>query len=87
MIISGSCLSKLLNPEANVNLIAGLICVWFTHGILYSTGSSRVEIFCCSGSNCDKSENNEVDFPEPVGPTAKIIPYESLRCFLIFTIL
>jgi len=28
-----------------------------------------------------------VDFHDPVGPTAKIIQKESLRCFVIFTML
>lgn len=74
IIISGSCRSSDLSHFAKVNWMAGLICVWFTPGILYSTGSSRVEILFSSGSYCDSRENSVVDLPEPVGPTARIIP-------------
>ena len=73
IIISGSCLNKLLSHLAKVKLIVGFICVWFTHLILYSTGSSKVDIFFSSGLYWASNANKLVDLPEPVGQTAKII--------------
>ncbi|MEI8252697.1 MAG: hypothetical protein WCG25_02940 [bacterium] len=40
IIISGSCLNQPLSQFAKVNHMSALICAWFNHGILFSTGSS-----------------------------------------------
>jgi hypothetical protein len=58
---------------AKVKSIAGFIWVWLTHLILYSTGSSRVDILWSEASNWLNIENYVVDFHDPVGHTAKII--------------
>lgn len=56
MMMSGSCLSRLRSPSAKLNPICGLICVWFTQRIRYSTGSSRVDMFFSSGSKVEIME-------------------------------
>ena len=44
IIMSGSCLTRDRSPAEKVKPILEFTCVWFTLGILYSTGSSIVEI-------------------------------------------
>ncbi len=59
---------------ANVSLILSLIWVWLTPGIWYSTGSSMVMMFVRSERTAVSAEQSVVVFPDPVGPTTRIIP-------------
>ena len=54
-----------------------LVWVWLTPGILYSTGSSIVEILTSGVFSIDSTENKEVDLPLPVGPVTRIMPFGS----------
>jgi len=74
IIISGSCLRSDLSQFAKEKFILEFICIWLTQGILYSTGSSSVDILFSSALNWDNRENKVVDLPDPVGHTANIIP-------------
>ena len=75
IMIFGSWRSSALSPEAKVIPALALVWVWLTPGILYSTGSSIVEILTSGVLSSDRTLNKLVDFPDPVGPVTRIIPF------------
>ena len=83
MIISGSCLNADLSHERNVNPISDLTCAWFSHSILFSTGSSNVVIFTSTLLISERAEYNVVVFHDPVGHVFKIIPLGYAKFFAI----
>ena len=77
MMMFGSWRSSARSPEAKVIPALALVWVWLTPGILYSTGSSIVEILTSGVFSIDSTENKEVDLPLPVGPVTRIMPFGS----------
>ncbi len=63
----------------------GLVWVWLTPGILYSTGSSIVEMLTSGVFRIDRTLNSVVDLPEPVGPVTSNMPLGSLIDFSIIS--
>ena len=72
--MSGSCLSILLRPLANVSPAFSFTFTWFIPFIVNSTGSSTVIIFNSFEFNSLSIEYKVVDLPLPVGPVTRIIP-------------
>ena len=82
IIISGSCLRSVLSQLANVYHTSGFTWDWFTNSILYSIGSSRVDILSSRGLKFLSIPKRVVVFHEPVGHVINMIPYVFLRAFL-----
>src|SRR5574341_1212566 len=68
MMMSGSCLRKLLRDEAKLRPMSSLIWTWLIPWMLYSTGSSAVETFVVRSLSSMSAEYNDVVFPLPDGP-------------------
>ncbi len=83
IIISGSWRTRVLSPDAKSNHISGLTWVWFMNGILYSTGSSSVDIFRSRGLKFFNTENSVVDFHDQVGQATSTIQYLLFKVSLI----
>ena len=78
----GSPRKILLNPAAKVRLISGFTAICTTPGILFSTGSSIVTIRRSFVFRDAKKVYSVVDFPDPVGPVIKTIPFGRASRFL-----
>jgi hypothetical protein len=75
MTTFGSCRKMCRRPSANVKSISGFTSICKTPGNLYSTGSSIVMMRRETELIVLKKQYNEVDFPQPVGPVSKMIPF------------
>gem|GEM_PF-629116 len=73
-IISGSCLKRVLRPLEKSYHISLLTWDWLIHSILYSTGSSSVDILCSIGLKLFSIAYNVVVFQDPVGPLTSTNP-------------
>src|SRR5690606_31484729 len=64
-----------LRAPANVRPALGLTWTWLIPGRRYSTGSSTVMTLISGRETALSVAYSVVDFPEPVGPVTRIIPY------------
>ncbi len=74
MMMSGSARRSDRSITGKVTPMAGCTCTCRRWGWVISTGSSTVQTFFSIGLTRARSAWSVVVFPEPVGPTVRMIP-------------